>query len=476
MEFSFIRNQIRKYSTKSLLVNSINLLKQVESNPKQSYPIWEIFLLLKWTFIFSGDKHPTKEANQEIVQQLLSHIVQLQNQHELIKKKGSITDFLQVIAYQQSYLQFQIWKDSFARQKILYTILKSRYSIEDVFHKNTGITIEEFITLSFVLWTYTNPEVLNRNIKYDGFIWDDFIEVSNKLLDEKRTFKFLELLSLNVEKAKKVCVEDNRVKSEKLQPFEISIFTRYPIFNYNNKRILLHKNLLNYSLNFFVYDFMKQNDNENFTEEFGHRVEKYIELGLKEVNLPYKTESQLKKELVDKSKLVDFLVDDSILIESKAIELNPYPNVYPDKEVIYKWLKSSIVKAYSKQMITVANSLKNKKEKYGIIITYKETNFGNGVDAWNKFLKEPAESFAKDNGLELSILPAKNLFFIDLATWDRIILIIKKGQASLEEILKKAIENDSKEETKKFWFHMHLHDYDLGTFDLSYLNENFDIL
>ena len=122
-------------------------------------------------------------------------------------------------------------------------------------------------------------------------------------------------------------------------------------------------------------------------------------------------------------------------------------------------------------MMSTANLINPNEEKFGIILTYKETYFGNGLDAWRAFLKEPTEKYVHEQDLNLNLLPPKNLFFIDIATWDRIIHIIKSGKSSLKEILLKAIRDNEKNESQKFSFHMHIEDIELGPYNLSYLEK-----
>ncbi len=106
---------------------------------------------------------------------------------------------------------------------------------------------------------------------------------------------------------------------------------------------------------------------------------------------------------------------------------------------------------------------------YGVKLTYKETYLGNGVDAWNTFLKIPTEEYALKEDLNTSILPPKNLFFIDIATWDRIVLLVKSGGITLKDLLLKAVRYNEKSETIKFSFMMHLEDYQTRHF--SYLDK-----
>ncbi len=475
MKFRYIRNRIGEYDKLSLINNCVYFLKSSENGNKKRIPITDVLLLLKWTLIYGGKKYPSKKADIQKANWLVGLIGKLHNQHDFFlgKDKMEIEKLISLIAYQQSYFQLPIWKDSFARQIILFTKLKSQYSIEETFFKKTNISISDFILLSFILWVYADPDNKIKSNPFNGKIRDDFFGISSQIVNHECIRKFIGLLSIEYNNASQIIKGEEKIKSYNLQPYEISIFAKHPLFIIGKHIILLQKDLLKYTLNHFIYDFLKDGDNIGFTEEFGKRVEKYIELGLKEISLNYKTENQLKKELPAGSKIVDFIIDDEVLIECKAIELKPYPNVYPDDTVRYKWLKSSIVKAYSQQLMTVANAINPQKVKYGIIVTYKETYFGNGIDAWNSFLKNPTTSFSRENNLDVKLLPPEHLFFIDLSAWDKLLMVLKKGELTLIEILEQVIKNDKEDETKKFLFYMHLHDYDIGPVNLNYLNEAF---
>ena len=145
---------------------------------------------------------------------------------------------------------------------------------------------------------------------------------------------------------------------------------------------VIHSSVFKHTVNYFVYDYLKAND-ILFGAEFGKRFEKYIELGLQEVNLNYKTENDLKKILPPNSNVVDFmLVDESIFLECKAIELQPYPSINPTDELIYNSLKDSIIKAYSKQLLPTAKLLKSNSENWGIILTYKQLFWSEFSEVW----------------------------------------------------------------------------------------------
>lgn len=483
MEFKFIRNRLAEYSRQSLLENTLLVLKSSEKQKDNLQPVWHTLLLIKWIFLYSEQKYPYKKTNIEIINKLIEYISELQeinpfflgNKNLLCPEYSNIklNKLISLLSYQQFYLQHTIRKDSFARQIQLYSKLKSRYSIEATFQKLTGISIEDFISCSFILWAYMNPEEQNGHFEYDGTIHENFLELAGQILPETVVMKFLDLLTVDLNSAKHVVEMDKRIENSEFQPFEISIFTQHPLFNFSDRLFVFHRKILNYTINYFIYDYLKENDSEQFSVEFGHRFEKYIELGLKEVGLSYKSETQLKKDLPQGSKYVDFLVDGNILIECKAIEMKPYPNVYPADGVRYNWLSSSIVKAYSEQMMTVANAIKEPYEKFGLILTYKETTFGNGIDAWESFLQKPTEKYALENNLDQNLLPPSNLFFMDIRAWDKVILVIKEGKATLREILERARKNDKNPTLKGFLFSTHLNEYNLGAYTMSYINEGY---
>ena len=216
---------------------------------------------------------------------------------------------------------------------------------------------------------------------------------------------------------------------------------------------------------------MKTND-DKFTTEFGARMEKYVKLGLDEVNFKYITENQLEKKIGLKNNLVDFVIDNNILVEVKAIEIKPYASVNPDDKILANEFRKNLVKAYAKQMVNVANKLSKKDVFYGIIITYKKLFLGNSEDIWEQFLKEETLKIRKVE--ELKAIPYKNLFFIDIVSWDMLIQIVKNKKFSLIEILDKIKETDSTPKTKKFSFSMHLEkDFEFEKVDLNYLLDTY---
>ena len=476
MEFEDIIRSIGFFSRESFLKRIIPLLKYSEGS--NNIPFWHLLLLLKWVLYYGKNSGITildKGFND-----ILNGIEVLESKHSFYKftNENNLQRTMRILANQQFYLQLRIWKDSFARNIVLFMNMDDNNFFQTSFKKITNIEIIDFIRLLQLTWLYTEPEQLYYKPKlYKGIIRKDFWNLGIFLTNENTTKDFINILQLTPNNAKSKIEAECKMKSGILQSFEVSIFTKYPFFKYNGNLFLLHKNLLNTTVNHYFYDTFKVRLGKDFTDKFGKVLEDYIESGLKELSIKYLRENNLKK-IFPNSKCVDFVVDDSILIESKAIELSQQAGTNPTEATLYKNFDGNVIYAYTMQILSIANKLPRNldKEFFGIIITYKEMHWCNGLDCWDDLLKIPTIESCKNNNLDSSILPPENLYFIDIATWDKLIQIIKDTNVTLREILVKAKQDDSVSATKKGAFYLHTNQYDVGRLSLSYLNEPYKIL
>lgn len=476
MEFDDIKRSIGFFSRESFLKRIIPLLRYSEE--RNDIPYWHVLLLLKWVLYYGKNSGIT--ILDKGFYDILNGIGKMESKHSFYKPSNGI-EFqrtMKLLSNQQSYFQLRIWKDSFARNIVLFINMDDKGYFQTSFKKITNIELIDFVKLLQLTWLYTEPDVISNKPKlYNGIIRKDFLELGTFLTSENITSDFVNILQLTPNNAKGKIEEESKIKSEVLQTFETSLFTKYPLFQYKGVLHILHKNLLNTTVNHYFYDTLKSHLDNDFTEKFGKVLENYIEYGLKELNLQYKTEDDLKK-LYPNSKYVDYVVDDSILIESKAIELSQHVGTNPTEATLQRNLNGDIVKAYTNQILTIANKLSNNicKEFFGIIITYKEMYWCNGVDCWDDLLKNPTLNFCEKNSVDFSILPPENLYFIDIATWDKLVHIMKDRKITLREILVKAKQDDSDPKTKKGLFVLHTNQYDNGPLCLNYLNEPYKIL
>ncbi|WP_215224471.1 hypothetical protein [Echinicola shivajiensis] len=386
----------------------------------------------------------------------------------LTKNGKVVSKTFTILSAQQFYYQEVAWWDSLARQKILFCDLHHKHDIAEKFKELIGIPIDIFLDILqlFLLAVFhkdfTNNTQLNLNLNTSlAFIED--------LYGNKIRSKVEDILTVSRESIFDILNEDKRlVRNYNLQVFESSFFARKPFLLFQGKIHLPHKAIMNNTINHYIYEFMKHKD-PDFSTELGSRFEKYVQIGLNEINIEYKTENDLRKTLGKKHNVVDFIIEDEILVEVKAIELKPYASLNPTNEILGNELRKTIVKAYSNQILKVANAIHQpNKEYFGIIITYKNLYLGNSLSMWQQFLEEETNNQGL-NPQTVSLVPIENLFFMDLRTWDKIIQIIKDKGISLKDILIKARNTDTSPENSKFFFDMHLDEYDIGINNLSYL-------
>lgn len=477
-EFKYIRNQIRKYTRESLVLLCIQKIKHLEGRHQKTYPIWSIFTLLKWAFIYAGDKYPSQNASSANVEKLIELIWELSNSYRAtnLTNKEKLPKYISAISKQQFWLQQDFHISIIYRQIAIYQKLKSKYCIESSFQNLTGISISDFLNCCFITECYIQQNLIGKSHYYTGQLFNDYFDLLTHKISNIKADKFWNLLKLgSKESIDFLKLENKKITFGLFQTYDTEWISRFPFIEIDGVKTIIHKNIFTNTINHFLYDYLKANDSK-FPEEFGKRLEKYIELGLKEISADYITEKNIKRTYPNAVKQVDFIVDSHILIESKAIELKSISAIIPDKEILVNSLKDSIIKAYSQQMLTTCNSLPNSTEFFGIIITYKQLEIGNGNICWDTFLKDSTLEYCRTNRINHNLLPPQNLFIMDIQTWDKIIQIVKDGKATLYEILVKARRENEDVETMKFYFFMHLSEYEPIHFNLSYLIAANDLL
>lgn len=467
IDFKYIRNRISEHKKDDLLEYCY---AQLENNKGQNFPIWYTFILIKWTLMYGQKKYPPKVLTPVKFDKIFDEISKLNNEHisKFFKKKQS-TKAIQILYNQQFYLQKTVYKEIFATQLKLFSTITGKYDIEKSFVEKTGFSILDFLFIQQLVWLYINiGEIKKPGLYFDGFLDIHFLNFASEMTSVEKVKCFLTLLTLDPNNAdESISKFKHKINREDLQTMEMSFFTMFPFVIRKKQIKLIHKSVFKHTINYYIYDFLKSNDN-NFTTEFGRRLEKYIEFGIKEINAVYKTEANLKDKLPQNSNLTDFFIEsENVFIESKATELQAYPSVNPTDDLLFSALKKSLFKAYFEQLVPVSRELRPNNESWGIIITYKKLYWSHFPDLFE---------IGKDKydiNQNYDHLPAQNVFIIDIYTWDQIIQIIKDKKSTLLEILKEARLNNSNPSTSKQFFSMHLDRYEIGVMNLSYLQYEF---
>lgn len=469
-EFNYIRNRISEYRKDDLFDHCYQIL---HTNKDKTFPIWYIFTLIKWTILYGEKMYPPKQLTNEKFNKIYKEITEFNEEHiSSFIKSRQVDKAFQILFTQQFYLQKTVYREILATQLKLFSTIKGKHDIGKTFQEKTGFTIFDFIYIQQIIWLYINVGELEKpGLFFDGFLGRDFLDLVSRMTSQEKVKRFLNLLTLNPNNAEEsISSFKHKINKVDWQTMEMTFFTMYPFVIWKNDLTLVHPSIFKHSINYYIYDFLKSQDN-SFTTDFGYRLEKYIELGLKEIQIDFKTERQLKNILPPNSNLTDFLIEnENIFIESKATEMQALPSVNPTDELIYNALRSSLFKAYFEQLVPVSKILRPNQENWGIIITYKEFFWSNFVSLFEigKDRYEQEQTF--------NHLPPENVFIIDIYTWDKVIQIVKDKKATLLEILIKVKQNNSDPVTSKQLFSMNLDEYQIRTLSLSYLKSEIESL
>ncbi|MEE1898166.1 hypothetical protein V1389_07460 [Flavobacterium rakeshii] len=460
--FNYIRNRIREHN-KEDIVNAC--YKLLESYDKNLGPIWFVFILMKWTYLYGSENHHSKPLTNKKFSTLLKSISKFNDNHiSQFIKDGKIDRAFHILYTQQFYLQTEVYPDIFTSQLKLFKSLGNN-KINNTFKQLTKVDIYDFIYFMQLIWLYINIDKLKKEgFKYEGYLPPYLINLIAEIIGFDKVDNILKIMVLDpIFPASEIKSLKYTIRKEEYQSMERTFFTNFPLQIQNNKIRIIHLSVLKYSLNYYIYDFLKNND-PNFTTVFGIAFEKYINEGINYCYNKYYNENELKKILPKNSNIVDFYIPkENIYIECKAIESQNYASVNPTDEIIYNSLKDSIFKAYFKQLLKVSKKINPNKENWGIIITYKKLFWSQFSELYN-LAKDKFENFN-----DIQHLPPENVFVIDIYTWDKIVYILHSKQSSLTKILKSAKEKNSSFNTKKQCFDMHLDEYDFTNFKLDYL-------
>ncbi len=481
-EYKPLRNKIRTFDTLSLVLLAIKKLHEVSMKPMysdRSYMSWNLLFLIKIAFIEGGTKYPVKIPTENDLAVLHNMMRELSGKSRLIDEGSNqgLLKYMRMMAFQQFWLRHEVTQSDIGRQLQLFTELDWKYPIDDKFRLYTGISIVDFLELCFITW----GSFYSDNKYFVDEHWFSTVETNYPNGSIK---VFLNLISLSVKEVKIFLQKEyKKIRSIELQFYEQTPLKKIPLIKGDNKYYCYTPLLLNEYIRNFIYDCLKEKNSNEFSENFGTVFEKYIELCLDHIKVPYIPEKELSSRFPNVRKVIDFLIphdECTIMIEAKAVEMSPLAMVNPTNRILGNHLKDSIIKAV-KQLYSMAKLLKNNKgivknneTLFGIIITYKELYLTDGKDSFDEFIREKILDFLQEESIDESILPPENIFFLSIGGFEALMRVIAKGGHTMPEILTKAVQNNSVAQTKKFVFRMHLNEDDVEDVYLPYIAKPFD--
>ena len=464
-----LRNKIRKYNSKQLILSLINLAHQLDRTLVEQWKYFqpcEILLLIKWAI----SEYDSAEKDQNLSEAICNGFIKnLKDLFELHRSdalsrhsENQLPKFLRQTAFQQFWLQpaGHLTTEIMARQLMLFlpSTLEKSNRINDLFLKKTGISIKTFFEISFMALARFLDEK-NPTIS----ISKDFFKSCAHSFTSDEINIYFKLLSLSFDEAKEEAKADLKKKKDKLgfQIFEQTPFTIYPFLREGDSFILHSPAILHYVIRYYVYDFLKFHYDSNFLGDFGSIFENYLRLGLDFSQTKYGDEKELKKLLPKDTQLVDFFIesdDNLVLIDAKATEMQNFTRATQDNEWISRTLKKNVIKGV-KQCYQVAQHFKNKGKIYSIIVTYKELYLGGVGRIWDEFLKDDLEDFFRDNNIDSSVISHDNIYVISADDFDLFMKAIKHDSSNLIKILDQATKMDKDGSTGKLLLGQHIKDF-----------------
>jgi len=434
VDFELIKGRIQKHTQSSIIHNSLELLNEVQRRNDKSFPIWNLLVLIKWTYLYTTDSFLRAPIKTHEFNQLLTLIREFETKYHGLsfRNKRQVSQSFRIIAYQQFALQDSFHNSILSRQIVLYLKLTGSFDIAKAFENLSSIKLQSFLEYCYFTFFFFHFDKLNQNFRYEGDLFESYFTLFKSKWSSVELDKFLSLLTI---RDKEDFERLHKLNNERLQLYETSFFVTKPFLFFKGKYRLTHRAVFTQTVKHFIYNYLKGNCSD-FPREFGRRLERYLELGLKQNSIDFENETALKRKY-NLSKVSDFSIEPDILIEAKGIELHPRSGVIRTKDLLTNDLDKTIINAYI-QLLSTASIIDPSKQWWGIIVTYKEMYLGFGADAWEEFLKESIEKYCSTNSINLYVLPPENLFFINVEDWDHIMQVIHERKASLKQILVKA--------------------------------------
>lgn len=428
-----IRNQIRKYKGEELLNIAMNLLLKNEMEIKggSSYLPWECMLLVRWILQYSESGSNLKSPTISTVNNFINQIKKLYDHvpTDGFRDKHSIEKFMRRLAVQQFSYQMSYpemgWR--VGRQIILFNEIGAKENISQIFEDQTGLSIIDFLSISFGIFSILEPES-TYSFKPPNLY---------SVFSAEKVQQYLNIVSLTPKQAKLYLNEDAKKKGKRfiLQLYELSPLVRKPLLVLGENYVVYSKRLFRQFYTNFIYDFLYDVLPDRFGK-FGDILEKYVRQCLESKGYEPILDKSWKKILGKEISAPDFTLcdnDATIFIEAKRKHLPNIPQIFQTNDTFSKHLDDSVVKGFV-QIYTLANELlkdrpdniKNFKNLYGVVVSYKNDYLRGGEQFWDEFLKD--ELLKKLNALNIDhkIIPPENMFLLPVDDIDYLMEFLEK--------------------------------------------------
>ncbi len=457
-----VRNQIREYESDSIITYCLSKLREIDTRDNylynNTYNPWYLLLMMKFTYENYSDDITVNPINIDKFNKIYNMFIQFDYSNYFSNKLKIIYN----IIFQQK--DFQRIVDPFVilRTKIIFELAEKNNPLFCMFEKKFEISINKFVELSFLL---VSQHCVGSEV---CFFNEDFFNICDNMYSKNEILQFWESISIDEREIVPTLNTKQRINKNIEEFFEVSPFVNFPLIKKEGKYRIVSKYLLFSCLDYFVYDSLKQINKSKLMNCFSSFFELYINKLLLYSGLEFINEKTIKSIIGNNKKVVDYIIfeqDAAILIDAKAVELSKkakFSNkMYELSNSSKNSHKKGILQACSciRDMFKSCDKLDN-KELFIVIATYKEMMICNGLDLEEILGKEKMDELVRID--DETKFPLENIYFLNVQDLELAIEYSKSKK--ITDIFRVARENDSKPETRKFLFKMHLEKQNINTY------------
>lgn len=459
-----IKNKLAQYSNESILEIGLNGLAAAPQGTAiellQSQPDL-VFLLIKWKMLCNtvGIKKITGSQFHALKNELFglqSFAAELDESSSLFL---ALRTFIMPQVRWQQHGSDEIF--SLVRQRIWFAKDANASYYDDIFRASTGLSIHSYYEIAFVIMTGISSYIEDKAMLIN---LGDLIVKLNPAISINEIAAFVRFLSVTPEKIPVMFEPYRNSLCEAREYFQKSPFHLKPFILQNNSLKIVYKNLTRIALSTVVPELLKSVAGRSFKEKFGATMERYTEDILMRNEISFLTEKKISEIYVANKikdvKITDFIIEDTgrIFVEAKAIEPNDFFSTCTEPVELNRRLAESFVKAtfQAQACCYKVSELRTfvSKPAYGLVILHQDFFFVTGEKIERDVNPNLTSEIEKIYG-RLPI-PLKNIYYLPVQDFERLLVSLSAKGTTLTQFLDKAIESDTRPETAKMLFSMHI--------------------
>ncbi|HBP89097.1 MAG TPA: hypothetical protein DD706_15530, partial [Nitrospiraceae bacterium] len=336
------------------IIQKFNALPGYDDNPRYLFHRLQLLSLIKRAILSDGkgQKHPFSISTKGDLWKLLAmanehiQLTKPSTQDSMEKELAAICNFISATEFSRSHVRH---RSKLARSTWLYKNFTKKYSlnIEQIFHKNTGLTITEYLGLCVGIMTYYFTDAATDRIKQDPLkLFLNAIEWFNTCsIDKTKIEKFLLDISSSIEEFRSAFVERNSGLTD------FTPLKDRPLIRHNSKYWIIDLNFLidkiDSGIFWKVHEYLPSNKRQQFHQYWGENFQDYVNwlLNLSCKNVLNKV-LEAPKFVNSHDEVCDTIIvcgNSAVFIEAKGGLLTTEAKYGGDPNLLFEELKKKLI-------------------------------------------------------------------------------------------------------------------------------------